>query len=800
MSTPFQTSINPLLSDEDIITKEDAVEDPSKDSPESDEEIESLIKSIVDDIDTQERPSREIMVRLWKYMDLLWSGITSYYWNSQTSQWRPITYEDLKGISDTVEFDPSLLNKSVNLIRPYGESLVGVLTTNLPRNKFYPANADKVEDINTAKVSSIIEKRIVSDNFMKMKIIEILVKLFNGGFAAAYNYSHTSPEYGIHKKPVEVAKSYTITSDICPNCGNILSEDKKELKENTENVESGVDESINEEQSDSDSGEGPSIESATCPNCSVMGQPIRDQRNSIEYETEFEETPKSRQLIKIYGPLNVKIPVKASCKEQVPWLILEEELHEADAKSLYPDYWDKIHGGDQAADLSLDRYARAKYENMGETGLYYVTMRKVWIRPAGFAYLKNKDQYKTLLDKYPKGTVAVFAGKEFLFCEESILDEHWTLSFNPLYDRVYGDPLGKALVPLQEVSTEIYQLEVDTFKHTIPQMFADPAVLDFEAYAQAEARPGQIFPAKPGMGKVLGEAFFESRSATLPKEVEVLDAKQDRLFQFISGILPPVFGGPSAGSKTLGEYEQSKNQALQRLGIVWAVLTTMYAELMAKTVKAYRKGLLEDEFIVEDKGDGSFINTWIRKADANGGEVGKVIPEVGEEFPVSWSQKKANLLELLNLNNEMVTAVLMHPENIHELSTYLGIDELYIPGDEQRNKQLGEITKIISQTKELMTQMKRLSSEGTPVDPAKVPPPTVPIDNVLDDHNIHIEIAKAFLNSPVGQELNETLPMAYAGISMHVTMHQQALAAINAAAAPAPVEGQTGTVQPSESA
>lgn len=789
--------INP---EEDILQETDAIVDPSEDpSEEKKEDFERLVTSIINSIDVQERPSREVLVRLWKYMELLWGGITSYYWNSQSAQWRPITYDDLKGLSDTVEFDPSLLNKNVNLIRPYGESLVGVLTTTLPRTKYFPANADKVEDINTAKVSSIIEKRIVSDNFMKIKVIEILVKLFNGGFAAAYNYSHISPEYGVYKKPVEVAKSYETTSLQCSSCGMEISSDKKELKENTENIESGTDEPINEEQSLEE--EVPEIEETTCPHCQELNAPLVNKENSLEYENEFKDVPKSRQLIKIYGPLHVKIPVKASCKEEVLWLILEEELHESQAKSMYPEYWDKIHGGDAVADLSLDRYARAQYENMAETGINYVTMRKVWLRPSAYPMIGNKEEYETLLNEYSKGLVAVFAGSEYLFCEESIMDEHWTLSFNPLYNRVYGDPLGKALVPLQEVANEIYQLEVDTFKHSIPQLFADPAVVDFEAYAQSQARAGQLYPLKPGSpGRNIGESFFETRSATLPKEVADLDAKQDRLFQFISGILPPVFGGPSAGSKTLGEYEQSKNQALQRLGIVWTIVNVMYSELMAKAVKAYRKGLLEDEFIVEAQGDGSFINTWIRKADANDGEVGKVEPEVGEEFPVSWSQKKANLLELLNLNQEMITSILFHPENIHELMTYLGMDELYVPGDEQRNLQLGEIAKVIAQSKDLMTQMKRLEEEGVPVDPAMIVPPTVPINMMIDDHEIHSEVIKAFLSSITGQELNDNLPLAYAGISMHLQMHQEIIMQQQMEAEAAAMETASEEVQPSESA
>ena len=454
--------------------------------------------------------------------------------------------------------------------------------------------------------------------------------------------------------------------------------------------------------------------------------------------------------------------------DEVIWLIHEEEIHEAKARHDYPKYWDLIRGGDSNSEYTFDRYARAQYENMGELSQYYVTIRKLWLTPAAYPVIGSKEQADLLASLYPKGLLAVYAGDRLLFCEEGVLDDVWTLSFNPLYQRVYGDPLGKALIPLQEEANELFQLEVETVKYAIPQAYADPQYFDFEAYKQSRAMPGSVSPLKAPPGGSLSNVFLDTKTASLPKEVEALDSKIEQLFQFVSGVLPSVFGGPSSGSKTLGEYEQSRNQALQRLGIPWLVVVTMYSKMMAKAVKHYRDELLEDEYIVEEKGD-SFINTWIRKSEAQAGKVGRVVPEVSEQLPLSWAQKTDVLMNLIQLNNDMLGAWLTHPENIGKMAEYIGIDDLYIPGEDQRNKQLGEIAKILSMAQippEVMTQI-----EGQGIDPTMIPPPQIPIDPDIDDHGIHSEVIVAYLCSDAGQELRDSNSLAYSGIIAHKQAH-----------------------------
>lgn len=204
----------------------------------------------------------------------------------------------------------------------------------------------------------------------------------------------------------------------------------------------------------------------------------------------------------------------------------------------------------------------------------------------------------------------------------------------------------------------------------------------------------------------------------------------------------------------------------------------MYSECMSKSVKAYRDELLEDEHVVEARGD-SFINTWVRMTDVTG-NVGKVIPEYGDQFPITWAQKKATLMELINLNNDMINSFLMHPENIEAIADYIvGVDGLYIPGEDQRNKELTEIAKIVSMP--VPSEEEIMMMGGIP------PQPIPPQIEAIDEPNIHLAVLEAYICSDQGQELKDINPLAYQSLMLRVQafqmMIQQAAMAAQAAQA-----------------
>ncbi len=743
---------------------------PEEAPPQYDEDaIAGFFSTIVSRIDISERATRDRMLRLWKYLELLWCGAGNYYWDHGTGQWRAITQEDIALLAKDHDVDPTLLNKVINLIRPYGESLVGILTTGLPRVKYFPKSADDDLDIQASKAYTSVEEKVSDDNMMPIRLMEILVKLWNGGFAAAYNYTHNDKKYGTIEQEVFVDKDYTQKSLVCTNCGNEqLGEEVPKVNEATNEQIEGADISPEEMQVPNNEApqpaqEMPEMEMADCPVCGVTTPHLSSEMTGNKpFSDGMVEIPKSRQIINIYGPMNVKIPAMATKKEHIFWTVLEEEIDVALARHTYPDHKDKIQPY-SGSDIDIDRITRAGYEVSDDTLKECATIRKVWLTPAAFEKLEDQTQVTFLKNQYPEGVKIIFSGNTYLEAEEEALDDHWTFSINPLYTKIMADPLGKALIGLHETANDLFQLEIDTVRFAIPQTFVDPKFLDAKHYQQQRSLPGGItFTKTVSAGQKISDGFFETRTATIPKEVSELDVKLEKLLQFISGILPSVFGGPGAGSKTLGEYQESKNQALQRLSIIWKIVVVMYAELMAKTTKQYVKNLREDEFFVKEQGQGNYINVWLRR-EMFKGKIGEVRPEISEQFPMTWGQRSARIMELLTMNNQVITSWFLHPENIEIIYQTLGISDMYIPGEDQRNKQLYEISEMmVAQPIVGMDQATQM----------EIPQPSVQIEPI-DDDALHIEVIKTFLNSSIGIDLKMTNPAAYMNIMLHYQMHMQ---------------------------
>jgi hypothetical protein len=296
-------------------------------------------------------------------------------------------------------------------------------------------------------------------------------------------------------------------------------------------------------------------------------------------------------------------------------------------------------------------------------------------------------------------------------------------------------------------------------------------VIDFDVYSRQEARPGQMTQATAPAGQNLAGGFFESKPATLSKEVEPFADRIHNMSQFVMGSYPSIYGGSlEGGSGTAKEYEMSKASALQRLSTTWTILQEWWCRVMKKATDSYVKNLQEDEAFVKAQG-GSFINVWIRQADLSG-DIGNVEPEISETFPVSWTQKRDILLNLIQMNNEDIAAVIRHPENAGFVASTIGVPELYIPGDDDRNKQLAEIAMLIT---------------GEPIEMGGMGPTgpmmlsSVPVDPILDNHQNEAETCRAWLKSPVGQDYKQNNPGAYANVLAHLKEHdmfvQQALQA-----------------------
>jgi hypothetical protein len=699
------------------------------------EEARTLL-AVTQEYDREEEFPRSNLLMEWKKHDRYWDGFQYLAWDEVARDWR--TPSEIAAEDPTNDIDPSLSAKVINIYKAHGEILIGALTSGTPAVRFFPADADDHEDTQTAKAFSKISDLIQRQNRIKLLFMKALYILYNQGMLACYNESKADFKFGKISEPEYEDTPMVDRTSYCAACG----------------------ETIGVEQLPSPA---PPPEQMDCPECGTPMMPeVEDTPGTMSVLKEYKDKPKTRECLEVYGPMNVKIPLWVKEQSQTPYLILETEEHVALMREVYPEYADKIN--DSSYPDTREKDARVPTNYRGDWPRNLCTVQRVWLRPWALnIYARDLEQVKALRGKYPKGIyLVVINGTLVTEAVEDSLDEHWTITENPLATTLHARAIGAGMVPMQDIENELDNISLETIEFGIGEVFADPDVLDFDAYGKVEAKPGQISIAKAPTGQTLSAGFHEVKPATLSREVDLFAERMNSRQQFVQGTYPSIYGGAQdGGSGTAREYELSKASALQRLSTTWIILQEWFSKVMSKAVKSYVSNVKQDESFVKSQGN-NFINVWIRQSEL-GGQVGEVEPEVSEAFPVSWAQKRDVLLNLMQMNNEDIAAVIRHPENASAVAEFLGVPELYIPGDDSRNKQLYEIALLVQE------EPTELGVPGPDGQPGLLS--SIPVTPELDDHEVEAEICKAWLRSEVGLDCKRSNPAGYANVLAHLKEH-----------------------------
>jgi len=726
------------------------------------EDLRKALSDIISDLEKQQKTIRQANIMEWKKNDYYWQSLQNIFFSEAANDWRP--FED--GVEDDdSNMSANDIGRVINVYRSYGESIIAGLSATLPGVRFAPDNADNPDDISTAKAYGKIANLIHIHNNASSLFIKALFILFNQSFVAAYNYHHTSPEYGTVKTPKTVETEQEVAHEVCPNCGEALDE---------------VEDDVYSEESIT----------KTCPTCMQMVTPeIINQTEKVLIPT-YEDYPKSREIIELYGPMNVQVPFYISDIKNTPYLILESEHHVSLAKALFPHLDKKITAENSYS--SYERWARQPSEAFETQSLDLVTFRRIWLRPWAYWMLQDDAMREEFQEKYPNGVYILFLNDLFAEACPENMDDHWTISQSPTSTYIHAAPIGRTLIDIQEMTNDMYNLTLRTILYGIPMTFAESNAIDWDKFSKTPSEPGMVYPAKVQPGQNLTGMFHTVKTATLSREVDSFGDRLTQAGQFVSGAFPSIYGGSlEGGSGTYKEYESSRNQALQRLSLIWKMLNIWWKDTTFKACKEYARNLQFDESYSQRNGN-SYINVWIKRAELQG-KIGEVEAESSDQFPISDAQKRSLIMEFINSGNEFIGGILRHPENIGSIARLVGMGQLYIPGDDQRNKQLVENLQLM-----VSAPMPGQEFDSETQQPIMVS--SVPIEEV-DVDEIHSETAQAFLVSDSGQYLKQSNPEGYQNVMLHLQEHQMRIQekAMQAALQQAQMENVNGGGKPSDS-
>jgi len=677
------------------------------------EEVSTALKAILTKIEREDYDVRLTYLRIWRKLQEYGKGIQDIYWDEVATDWKSFSLDD-------GSTEPS---RNINIFRAHMESVVAALSIKVPGTTFFPDDADNPLDIDTAEAYSAVADLIQKHNKFTLHIVRALYIFWTQGTVFAYNYYRMDPKFGTVEVPLKIEKQITTYDVSCDNCGYHLGTVKETAPTSP----------------------------LRCENCGYTKIPqVEAHSETIERIVGYETQAKGREAVDFFGPINCKVSFYARRQEDIGYLEHKLDSNTAMLKNEFPEFESRIGTGGSKGEDSYERDVRLASEYRGDIPRDLATVRSLWLRPWMYWHCSDEDVRNQLFEKYPDGLYLIYIDDTLVSIENECLDDHWTISIDPLSDFIHNEPLGKPLVPVQEMRDDLTDLTFKTIEYGISENFANPKVMDFQKYGDESASPGMFTPVTPVAGQAIGDAFFQTSPAHLSPEVQSFGQQLDTDGQFVVGDFPSVYGGPSEGSKTAFEYDKSNAQALQRLSLSWKRLVNLISDVTGKAVVEFVENMKTDERTVK-KENGRFINSWIRKQSLSG-KIGSVEPETSEQLPQTWEQKWHLITNLLQMQDPAINSVLEHPMNAHLMKQAISMPQFFIPGDHDRTKQFGEIYDLIANPQD----------------------PSVQVDFDMDDHPIHMDVIKHFCTGMEGVQLYKTNPPVYMAFINHYKQHEMA--------------------------
>jgi hypothetical protein len=748
--------------------------------------------------------ARRHEIRRIRQARLFWQGLQYAWWNPNDMNWH-LPFE--QRFSDDRELEEMPRYQFVtNFYQGFGLSFIAVLSQDVPSVRFYPQSSQSLADIAAARAASDVAQLVEQNNHAEQLLTSIGYFLWTDGKLGAYvRYIADGQRFGFHEESVLEALEIPLGEDVyvCPQCGKEIGKSKPE-NGNSEG----------EEKDDSSVVGAQHAAPLEATNCAGCGTELREEhlrkaeRVTVPRVVGARRMPNGQEVITIAGGLELNTPVWANEMHEYPYLQWQAEVHRAKLKAAYPLAANKIESAPSQG--SEDVYARVSRLSVeqglpsihpGDALMNLITFDRTWLRPWAFYAIEDEAVRSELLAMFPDGCYVAFAGDVYCESRSESMDDHWRVLHALPGDGQNRPSVGDSLVQVQERYNVLSNMQAETYEYGIPPIYADPQVLDFDALANQVAEPAAHFPARARPGQPLAAGFFQPAPAQVPPDM--IRHQQDLIgpvAQFLTGLFPAIFGGNMEDVKTASGYALARDQAMGRLGLVWRRTKQFYADVLLLAVDAFRKNRPEDVEIPLLGPDGVLDARSIRTADLKGNIC--VHPEADETFPRLKSQQRGVLQQLFGINDPVIQRALTEPANLGYIKNVLGLTEMVIPGEDSRNKQLREIQQLLASAP-IVVHLPPTSHPSLPIPPVEAPAslsadsdatpqeenrpdqdrgattplvlPSVPVDQLLDDHAVEFEECKRWSNSEAGQSARMTNPAGFANVRAHAEAHLRAM-------------------------
>lgn len=575
-------------------------------------------------------------------------------------------------------------------------SFVAALSPQVPKTQYMPADAERLEDLATAKAASRLQQVIErKNNIKRIQKMELLLLWTDGCYFSYQRFlvdsdrgkTHREPEWGM--VPGELPDRFE-----CPNCG-----------------------------ATTPAANMPSFAQMSCmgdqkqPGC---GQPLSPSNyypaEPIEYPgiTGYKDVPNGMVAIDVYGILNVVAAPYANRLYQSPLLRLDEEVDLGSVRSAYPDKWDDLKSGEfSTGDTMLERMARQRVLNMigGRNNMTtdeMPTFSRSWIQPWAFASLTGKSLAQQLKQMFPDGVMVVHVGRTFLEARKANSRDSWTWCGMVEGYGLNPPGVGDVVLDVQDRFNDSGNSMAEHMdRNATGLVLVDGSAIDSRKLNNKPMLAGTLteIPRKgPNMNKPMRDIVTQITLGQTPGLAEYMD-KLLLFAQLVSGVLPQIFGGSDPNVKTAQGQRQMYNIALGRLGLFWDNVREEHAEKAGLCVRIAAKNYTADILDVVATGDQEFRNEYVRINDLSGEF--HAYAETDQGFPQTYAEIQQRLQDLFTAAQgeaaqTLIMEIMEDPANQKTIANYLLPANIVLPGDDARIKYTRIINILLGQKAKLI--------------------------------------------------------------------------------------------------
>lgn len=728
-----------------------------------------------------------------------WKGNQYPIWSEKEFAFRtPWDY----AISQNRMEDQPTYQYVLNIYQSTGLTVIAAMAQKVPKVRFFPHSSKSEDDIATARAASDIALLVEKNNKLRLLAIREAYLLWTQGGYCTYTRFVRDKKKGIEKLPIVQNTVIKLSEDsyACQSCGQVVPADS---------VQTGT------------------TGARICPNCGYAlsdAEFVPGETAEVPIVSGYKEVAEGYEKMSVYGLINIKMMPMVQTFDQTGYLQLVEDVHESAVRAAYLNMHNQIGYNSQndAHSTGSNTSEGDTYERVGRMKLFdaaapysglrsapitqYITYKRVWFRRWYLLEHPDPEMRIKLFNMFPSGVFCAFAGDKFLEARDEDLDDYWTLcTAMPSYG-IYPQSIGASTVPINKQVNDAMNIVAEHLDYgSAPPVLYDAEFISGDALKNQKMRPASFMPisrSRGGMSRNISDLIWQP-NIKIDSNIYSYGRSLIELVQVVSGAMPSLFGGQLRGNETASAYAQSRDQAMGKLQLFWAVVKQHHADTMRLAVECFKRNRTQDAELRILGKDQEFNARYIHIDDLRGNIVAE--PEADEDFPQTWNEIRGNLAELLKSNPEIASMLFNEPANLALMKKYLGSPDIVFPAEANREKQFREIDELL-QAQPIPEPDQQAMAMGAPPTPGFPVPikfvSTIPPDLHSDDHITHIKAIMEWSTDANGGLLYKKMnPAGYANVMAHLIDHKEAMAQVQAfdmqmGAAAGPMPG--GMVTPPE--